>query len=52
MNRLRYILLSLAATASIAAMAQHSAVINPEIPAKVSFAGKTATTCTSASTAN
>lgn len=41
MNRLRYILLSLAATASIAAMAQHSAVINPEIPAKVSFAGKT-----------
>ena len=41
MNRLRYILLSLAATASIAAWAQHSAVINPEIPAKVSFAGKT-----------
>jgi len=41
MNRLRYILISLAATAAMAAMAQHSAVINPEIPAKVSFAGKT-----------
>lgn len=41
MNRLRYILISLAATAAIAATAQHSAVINPEIPAKVSFAGKT-----------
>lgn len=41
MNRLRYILISLAATAAIAATAQHSAVINPEIPTKVSFAGKT-----------
>ena len=41
MNRLRYILISLSVTAAIAATAQHSAVINPEIPAKVSFAGKT-----------
>lgn len=41
MNRLRYILISLATTAAITATAQHSAVINPEIPAKVSFAGKT-----------
>lgn len=41
MNRLRYILTALAAAAAMAAAAQFPDVINPEIPAKVTFAGNT-----------
>lgn len=41
MNRLRNILTAMAVVAAIAAAAQSPNVVNPEIPAKVTFAGNT-----------
>ena len=41
MNRLRNILTAMAVVAAMAAAAQFPNVVNPEIPAKVTFAGNT-----------